>query len=130
MDITDITDAIAEAEQATVNAATALTDVQVDLVIARQHIRALRQLAAGADRRVEAWVDDAETTQSDLGSDLAHVYLEMARLAMHHKASADRLTRVLENWIALRRGPAWTTDRGGSKLSSRNSSRGTAGSTS
>jgi hypothetical protein len=130
MDLTDITDVIAEAERAAVTAATALLDVQVDLVIARQHIRSVkRQLAAGADRRVDAWVDDAETTRSDLGSDLAHVYLEMARLAMHLRSSAARLTSVLEGWIALRRGP-WMTDRGGSRSSSRNSPRGTADSTS
>jgi hypothetical protein len=118
----DITDVIAEAERATVTAATAVVDIQVDLLLARQHIRDLkRQLAAGAELRG----DDAETTRSDL----AYAYLEMARLAMHFKASADRLTRALENWIALRRG-AWTTDRSGSRPSNRNSSSGTAESTS
>jgi hypothetical protein len=127
MDVTDITDVIAEAERATVQAATALVDVQVDLVIARQHLRAVkRQLAAGPDRRVDAaWVDDAETTRVDL----AHAYLEMARLALHFKRSAARLTAVLEAWIALRRG-AWTTDRSGSRSSNRNSSSGTSESTS
>jgi hypothetical protein len=84
----NITHAIAEAERATVNAAAALLDVQVDLAIARQHVRELkRQLAAGADLRV----DDAETTRSDL----AFAYLEMAQLATLLMSGADRLTAVL-----------------------------------